>query len=301
MQISVLEYPAGRAGQSIIDAYVEQVAQLRAEGFTRMWSVQMPFERDLLTAMAVAFREVDGIELGTGVLPIQNQHPMLLAYSVDEGAVHAAEVLDLEATLRLGIERGRLMAASATGGMLAVKDLAIESIEKVLSECQDGIVVAANYNSPLQLVISGEFAALNSVASKLIAIGGTCVQLNVQGAWHSPLVANAAKAFCETIDQVTFRAPQCKLVMGMTAEFEENPDRIRELLKTQICSPVRWFSVVRKIASTGISHYIEVGPGKVLRGLMRKILDDASSYEFVGADNSRFLKEIAHSGVHPQC
>lgn len=79
MQISILEYPAGRPGRSIIDAYVEQVAQLRAEGFTRMWSVQMPFERDLLTAMAVAFREVDGIELGTGVLPIQNQHPMLLA------------------------------------------------------------------------------------------------------------------------------------------------------------------------------------------------------------------------------
>jgi len=78
MQISILEQPGGGAG-SIIDAYVAQVAMYRDEGFARVWSTQMPFERDLLTAMAVAFREVDGIEIGTGVLPIQNQHPMLLA------------------------------------------------------------------------------------------------------------------------------------------------------------------------------------------------------------------------------
>ncbi len=79
MQINVLEYPGATDGHSFIDTYVEQVAMLRDEGFARMWSTQMPTERDLLTALAVAFREVDGIEIGTGVLPIQNQHPMLLA------------------------------------------------------------------------------------------------------------------------------------------------------------------------------------------------------------------------------
>ena len=76
MQISVLEYTGDPFD---IDSYVQQLAQLRDEGFARVWSTQMPFERDLLTALAVAFREVDGIEVGTGVLPIQNQHPMLLA------------------------------------------------------------------------------------------------------------------------------------------------------------------------------------------------------------------------------
>jgi len=79
MQVNILDNPGDRAGRSIIDAYVEHVAQLRDEGFARVWSTQMPYDRDLLTAMAVAFREVDGIELGTGVLPIQNQQPMLLA------------------------------------------------------------------------------------------------------------------------------------------------------------------------------------------------------------------------------
>jgi F420-dependent oxidoreductase-like protein len=79
VQINVLEYPAGAGGGSLIDAYVAQLAELRDEGFSRVWSTQMPYERDLLTAMAVGFREVDGIELATGVLPIQNQHPMLLA------------------------------------------------------------------------------------------------------------------------------------------------------------------------------------------------------------------------------
>ncbi|MDT5346971.1 MAG: hypothetical protein QOH91_258 [Mycobacterium sp.] len=78
MQISVLTYSAG-PGPSIIDAYVEHLAALRDEGFRRAWSTQMPFDRDLLTALAVAFREVDTIEIGTAVLPIQNQHPMLLA------------------------------------------------------------------------------------------------------------------------------------------------------------------------------------------------------------------------------
>ncbi|CAN5697661.1 TIGR03564 family F420-dependent LLM class oxidoreductase [soil metagenome] len=76
MQISILEYTGDPFS---IDSYVEQLAQLRDEGFARVWSTQMPYERDLLTALAVAFREVDGIEVGTGVLPIQNQHPMLLA------------------------------------------------------------------------------------------------------------------------------------------------------------------------------------------------------------------------------
>jgi 5,10-methylenetetrahydromethanopterin reductase len=79
MQVSMLEYSGAVAGRSVVDAYVEQLAELRDEGFARVWSTQMPFERDLLTVLAVAFREVDTIEVGTGVLPIQNQNPMLLA------------------------------------------------------------------------------------------------------------------------------------------------------------------------------------------------------------------------------
>ena len=79
MRISILDYPTRAKGQTIVDAFVEQAAQLHAEGFSRMWCSQMPYERDLLTVLAVAFREVDGIEIGTGVLPIQNQHPMLMA------------------------------------------------------------------------------------------------------------------------------------------------------------------------------------------------------------------------------
>ncbi|WP_197383431.1 TIGR03564 family F420-dependent LLM class oxidoreductase [Mycolicibacterium mengxianglii] len=79
MKISILEYTGDQSGPYRVDTYVEQLAELRDEGFGRMWSAQLPYERDLLTALAVAFREVDTIEVATGVLPIQNQHPMLLA------------------------------------------------------------------------------------------------------------------------------------------------------------------------------------------------------------------------------
>lgn len=237
----------------------------------------------------------------TDYLKSHGHRPAVVAgHSLGElSALYAAGVLDIHDVLKLAVARGQLMAQSACGGMLAVKDVAIDRIERLIEECQEGVLVAANFNAPTQLVVSGDDLALDALVSRLAGEGGSCVRLNVQGAWHSPLVAAAATAFQEHVDQVTFHSPKCKFLMGATAQEVADPEAIRELLKAQICSPVRWYDLIHKIESMGIHQYWEVGPGKVLKGLMRKILADANSYTFVGADNARFLKEVVSSGVRP--
>lgn len=253
--------------------------------------VRTDYLQPTLVALSIAFVDY---------LRFHRMKPTVVAgHSLGElAALYAAEVLDDHDVLKLAAERGRLMAATARGGMLAVKDLSVDLIQKTIDAHTKGIVVAANFNAPQQLVISGETEALDALIPRLSELGGTCVKLNVQGAWHSPLVADAAEAFKAKIDEALFHRPSCRLVMGMTAEFETEPKRIRELLKSQICSPVRWFEVVNKINAMGIRDYIEVGAGKVLKGLMRKIVEDSNQYEFLGADNSRFLKEVASNGAN---
>ena len=252
--------------------------------------VRTDYLQPTLVALSLAFVDF---------LKSHGQRPDAVAgHSLGElSALYAAEVLDIHDVLKLAAKRGSLMAESAAGGMMAVKDVEITKIEQLIAECQDGVVVAANYNSPNQLVVSGELPALDALAPQLSACGGSCVRLNVQGAWHSPLVSTAADAFKLEIESATFRAPKCKLFMGMTAASENDPSRIQALLMDQICSPVRWFEVVHQISSLGVTQYLECGPGKVLRGLMRKIFDAADRYDISGVDNAKFIKEVATNGA----
>ena len=252
--------------------------------------VRTDYLQPTLVALSVAFVDF---------LKSHGQSPGAVAgHSLGElSALYAAEVLDIHDVLKLATKRGSLMAQAAAGGMMAVKDVEIARIEELINQCQDGVVVAANYNSPNQLVVSGEEAALDALMPRLADCGGTCVRLNVQGAWHSPLVATAAEAFKHEIESVTFNAPKCKLFMGMTAACESDPERIRELLMNQICSPVRWFESIREISASGVTQYLECGPGKVLRGLMRKIFDATDRYDISGVDNSKFIKEVMTNGA----
>ncbi|MDX1928023.1 MAG: ACP S-malonyltransferase [Pirellulaceae bacterium] len=252
--------------------------------------IRTDYLQPTLVALSVAFVDF---------LKAHGKQPSVVAgHSLGElSALYAADVLSIHDVLQLAARRGRLMSQAASGGMLAVKDVGIDRIEALIQECQEGVVVAANFNSPNQLVISGEDSALDAMVPRLSSCGGTCVRLNVQGAWHSPLVSSAAEAFRTDIDAATFNAPTCKLFMGMTAQCEDDPERIRELLKSQICSPVRWFELVQAIADLGATHFLECGPGKVLKGLMRKIFDDSNRYEIQGVDNSKFIRDLATNGA----
>ena len=237
-----------------------------------------------LVAVSIAYVEL---------LRNSGQEPLAIAgHSLGEiAALYAAGVIGLHDALRLGTHRGRFMSEAAEGGMSAIKDLDPSIIEQVLSQV-DGIVVVANYNAASQTVISGELAAVDAVTPLISQAGGSTVRLNVSGAWHSPLVKEAADKFEEVLDTVEFSAARYPLVLGATGEVTQDADDILAVMKKQIISPVRWTKVTQTLLALGADRFLEVGPGKVLRGLLRRNIDSSVKYDVAGIDNSRSVTEL---------
>ena len=164
------------------------------------------------------------------------------------------------------------------GTMAAILGMETEQLQK-LCETTDGIVQIANYNCPGQLVISGEVEAVNHVVSLAKAEIGErrCRPLPVSGAFHSPLMASAQQKFKSVLDSVSLYPPQVDIAMNVTGEFATDVDNIRQLLFQQITQPVQWEKTLHTIKNTGITHFIEVGPGKVLSGLVKRTLPESSA------------------------
>jgi [acyl-carrier-protein] S-malonyltransferase len=238
-----------------------------------------------LVAVSVAYVEL---------LRSCGQEPLAIAgHSLGEiAALYSAGVIGLHDALRLGTERGRFMNEAADGGgMAAIKDLAPDVIEQILPQV-GGVVVIANYNATGQTVISGELAALDAVTPLIAEAGGTSVRLNVSGAWHSPLVQQAAQKFEAVLDTVEFSDPQCPLVLGATGDVAQSAVEVLEVMRRQIVSPVRWTKVVQTLLALGADKFLEVGPGKVLRGLLRRNIDSSIRYDVAGVDNSRAVNNL---------
>ena len=219
-------------------------------------------------------------------------------------ALHAAGVLSAEDSLKLVIERGRLMMAAAEaapGTMTAVKKLTADDVEQIVQAAQaHGRVVVANYNSPAQIVLSGEVAALAEAEKLVIARGGEPVRLRVSGAWHSPLMEKAAASFRSVIEQVPFRRPTSGIYLNTKGAPETDPEAIRESLCRQITSPVFWVQSVQGMIAEGVRSFVEVGPGKVLRGLLRQIWPDEKAYTVRGVDRPKSLENLALDRVRQE-
>jgi [acyl-carrier-protein] S-malonyltransferase len=212
-------------------------------------------------------------------------------------ALYAAGVLSAEETLHLASERGRLMHEAAQrvqGGMLAVRDLAAPRVEQVAADLQDRFAITvANYNSPRQIVLSGEPQALERARAAVLRQGGTARPLNVSGPWHSSLLRQAERRFAACIDEVSFRDPSVPVFLGVTGTPCRSGRAIRAVMGRQMCSPVHWTRVVEEMVRIGAARFIEVGPGKVLRGLLRETLAEAGAYPtvgFAGPKDLRFLQ-----------
>lgn len=209
-------------------------------------------------------------------------------------ALVAAGVLDFADALRLVHARASLMAEAAEtqqGTMAAILGMETEQLQK-LCDTAEGTVNIANYNCPGQLVISGGVDAVNQVVSLAkVEIGERrCRLLPVSGAFHSPLMAPAQQKFGSVLDSVTLYPPKVDIVMNVTGEFVTDAENIRHLLFQQITQPVQWEKTLHTIEKTGVTHFIEVGPGKVLSGLVKRTLSESSA---VNVEDIKTLSLIA--------
>ena len=163
------------------------------------------------------------------------------------------------------------------GTMAAVLALDDDIVENVCKEI-NGIVVAANYNCPGQLVISGELKSIESACEKLKQIGARrALVLPVGGAFHSPLMEEAKKELEDAINKTVFSNPICPIYQNVNGLPFSSENEIKENLISQLTSPVRWTQSINKMINDGANEFIEVGPGKVLQGLVKKINRDIFS------------------------
>jgi len=180
----------------------------------------------------------------------------------------ASKALDFESGLRLVRRRGEIMEEAADrnpGGMLAVIGLPDKQVIEFCDQARRaGVVVAANFNSPGQLVVSGEPDALDKVAELAKAARGRTLPLPVPGAFHSPLMDDAARVFAGLASETPIRAPEIPVVANATAEPVTDEESAREAMAKQMTSPVLWSASMRRMMADGIGLFVEVGPGHVL-------------------------------------
>jgi len=205
----------------------------------------------------------------------QEQQPdMVAGHSLGEfSALVACGALDWEDGLRLVALRANEMhkcCEAVPGTMAAVIKLPDDVIESVCAEIEG--VVPANYNSPGQVVISGEVSAIELACEKMKEAGAKrALPLSVSGAFHSPLMEPAREALGKAIEATPFRVPRCPIYQNVTALPSTDPAVIKDNLLKQLTSPVRWTQTVQNMLADGAARFVELGPGTVLQGLVKRI------------------------------
>jgi len=206
---------------------------------------------------------------------------MVAGHSLGEfSALVANNTLNFEDGLKLVSARAQAMQKACDnnpGAMAAVLALEDTTVENVCKEMK-GVVVAANYNCPGQLVISGEINAIDLACKKLKEQGARrALVLPVGGAFHSPLMEEAKKELENAISNTTFSNPICPIYQNVTSFAVSDQMKIKENLIAQLTSPVKWTQSIQKMIVDGATNFIELGPGKVLQGLARKINSDVKA------------------------
>lgn len=229
----------------------------------------------LLTHSVAAWRLVRA----AGLVPAYTAGHSLGEYS----ACVAAGAMSFEDALRVTSRRGELMYAAGLerpGAMAAVLGLAREDVEAACADAAPaGIVRAANLNAPGQVVISGEPAAVDAACEAAKARGAKrAIRLEVSGAFHSPLMASAAAGLAEALGSIEIRDAECPVVSNAWARPVQSAAEIRAALGEQLLASVRWEESMRSLLGAGVEGFVELGTGKVLRGLLRTIHKEAASW-----------------------
>lgn len=224
---------------------------------------------------------------------------MVAGHSLGEySALVAANSLAFEDAVRCVRERGKLMVEAVPygeGTMGAVLMLDRETIEKICAETE-GVVEPANYNNPTEVVISGEVAAVRAAGEKLKEAGAKkFVELKVSGPFHSSLLQPASDGLAEVLKDVEIRDPQVTIISNYTAASSKTGAEVRENLVKQVSGPVRWQDSIEKMIDEGIDTFIEIGSGKVLKSMMRRINKKVTALNINSIDTLE--KVLAELGV----
>jgi [acyl-carrier-protein] S-malonyltransferase len=207
---------------------------------------------------------------------------MVAGHSLGEfSALVAAGALSFEDGLRLVSQRAGAMqkaCEAVPSTMAAVLGLPDAKVEEICAAITGEVVVPANYNSPGQVVISGAIAGIDKACELLSAAGAKrVVRLKVGGAFHSPLMEPAREELAGAIESVVFSPPVCPIYQNVDARPQTDPGTIKSNLIAQLTSPVRWTQTVENMIVNGATHFVELGPGSVLQGLVRKVNNGVST------------------------
>ena len=211
-----------------------------------------------------------------------NIQPAFVAgHSLGEyGALYESGVLTLENALKLISKRAELMSLSKGGAMAAVLGCDSQKLEQSLKEASSfGYVSVANYNSPDQVVITGEVEAIKK-ASELLSLAGAkrVIPLAVSGAFHSELMKNAGEEFAKYLEEFSLNDAQISVITNVDAEITTKAEDFKSKMPQQIYSSVYWTQTIQKMIKNGVDTFIEIGPGKVLAGLNKKIDANVKTY-----------------------
>lgn len=251
----------GSAGGEISGEVAEAVRRQVGDG-------EVPYQLSVFASSVGLLGEL----LELGVTP-----DVVAGHSLGEyAAAHAAGSVGLEEAVRLVAERDRLMNEAAgrnAGGMMALigadpreVSVAVENFPE-----EDGVVVAANFNTPRQTVISGELSALEAVAER---VGGRKVKLQVSGAFHSPLMLEASLDMELLLDEVEFRDPEIPMVSATDGAVLAKSDDVRLALREQMLSPVRWVAVIERFLDLGVEEIVEAGADGTLTRMLRDFKEE---------------------------
>jgi len=207
---------------------------------------------------------------------------MVAGHSLGEfSALVAAGAMTFEDGLKLVYARAMAMQKACEmepSTMAAVLGLSDEDVEEVCDSIKDAIVVPANYNCPGQLVISGSFDGIDKACELLKAKGAKrALKLPVGGAFHSPLMQPASEELRTAIENTTFSKPICPVYQNVNAYPQTDPEQIKQNLIAQLTAPVRWTQTVKNMVTDGATEFIELGPGDVLKGLVKKISPEVTT------------------------
>lgn len=211
------------------------------------------------------------------------------------GALIASGVMSVEDAFRVVRQRGILMqeAVPSGGAMCAIIGMDGEKIAQIC-ETVDGIVSVANYNCPGQIVITGEEKAVSEACEKLKENGARrCIPLKVSGPFHSLMLKGAGEKLGEILDQVQVNPLDTPYITNVNSDYVTEPSVVKELLKKQVYSPVRWYQSVERMIADGVDTFVEIGPGRTLTGFLRKINRNVKGFNIENIeDMEKVLKEL---------